>query len=75
MMTTLRQLQARASSLGYTVKKQDGEYRVALTIASLMDREGTCRHVAKQLQEDRAYYTTDIDDAYDTLIRRALRDG
>lgn len=53
---TLAQLKALASAHGFTVRKTDGEYRVA-----------PCRSRDPQWCEDRAYYTDDAQDAMDTL--------
>ena len=59
-MTTLRELKTAAQSLGYSVSKRDGEYRVA-----------PYRPADPRWCEDRAYYTDDIEDAKWTLMAMA----
>jgi hypothetical protein len=56
---TLAELKQIARASVFTVRCLDGEYRI--TFAS-----GVGAYTAKE-REDFAYYTTDMDDAYDTL--------
>lgn len=55
---TLRQLQAEARARGFSVKKEDGEYKI----------------YPKGLpDDDSVYFTDDIDDAYHTMLDMAKR--
>lgn len=58
-LTVLRQV---AATIGYTVSRRDGEFRLAPN-----------RPADRAWAEARAYYTTCAGDALDTLL--AIRDG
>lgn len=69
---TLKLLKARAALLGYSVTKNDGEYRIAPRLDHTKRKFPLRDRLA--FIEASAYYTNDLDDAYETLLLKASRE-
>lgn len=59
---------AKLKERGLTIRKQQGEYRVAFSGPEFVRRNGVETMASP---EDSAYYTTDLDDAVATGLRMA----